>query len=667
MSEVDVGRYFQILPKWLWLIIISVAIAAGGSYYASQSMPATYRTSMTLMVGEDTANPNVKPDEMFTSQRLAQAYTAMVRRQPVLEATIESLGLQTTWLALRDQVIAINDGNSPVIELRVVGDDPLLVKSIAEEIARQLVLQSPTAWQMEQMEAHREFARKELNALQLDIQQAEAALTEKQAALEREVSARGVLDLQDEMKALELKLAGWRSSYATLLASYQNQTRGPNTLRVIEPAFTPIEPISPNVRANVLMAVAATLVLILGVLFLFEHAYGKVGSSLDIARVLALPTLGSIADMGRVANPTVGLITVRNPRSPVSEAYRLLRTNLQSACLDENTPILLVTSPGFREGKSITSANLAASFAQVGKRTVLVDADIRRPSIHSFFGISNRTGLTTLFEHEFPPSSDGSPEALGAWAKSRRSPEGTELLRSIEACLAPTELPTLRILPSGPMPANPADLLASSRMDQILTLLRGMADVVILDGPPVLSVADAGVLAGKVGGLLLVAEANGTRIREVSRAKEVLLHARGRILGVALNRTSRRPLRYYYRYYEAKPKRPTIRRPILRTTLAGHVTRPVLKALGFAWRAARAILASAVSLGIYLVFKWSALQLRALAVLLARLGALIARSFHRSILISGHLRFNILTYSHRLLGATARNSRGGDGRSAEID
>ena len=201
----------------------------------------------------------------------------------------------------------------------------------------------------------------------------------------------------------------------------------------------------------------------------------------------------------------MNLITITDPRSPASEAYRTLRTNLSFYSLDDPLRTLVVTSPAPDEGKSTTIANLAVTIAQGGRRTILVDCDLRRPSLHELFSRQNDTGLTTM--------------VLDEHADLR---------------LHDTGIDNLQLLPAGPKPPNPADLLGSRHLDRVLAQLKEQADMVLIDAPPVVGVTDAAVLGAKADGVLLVVNAGKTRRDHAERAKELLEKARVRIVGVAL-------------------------------------------------------------------------------------------------------------------------------------
>lgn len=201
------------------------------------------------------------------------------------------------------------------------------------------------------------------------------------------------------------------------------------------------------------------------------------------------------------------LITLTNPRSPVAEAYRSLRTNLEFASLDRPLRSLVVTSPGPEEGKSTALANLAVVTAEANRQVILVDCDLRRPRQHEVFGLPNDQGLTNMVVDE----------------KALEKPPFQEV--GVEG---------LRVLTSGPLPPNPAELLASRRMDDILRVLVEQADLVLFDVPPVIAVTDAAILASKVDGTLLLIGVGSTRREHAQRAKEVLERVNARLVGAVL-------------------------------------------------------------------------------------------------------------------------------------
>lgn len=211
------------------------------------------------------------------------------------------------------------------------------------------------------------------------------------------------------------------------------------------------------------------------------------------------------------------LVTITDPRSPAAEAYRTLRTNLSFYSLVQPIRTLVVTSPAPGEGKSTAVANLAVTMAQSGRRTILVDCDLRRPTLHELFSLPMSPGLTSLALEDL-----------------------TELP------LQETGIDNLWLLSSGPKPPNPADLLGANRMDQVISLLSGLADVVLFDAPPVIAASDAVILGAKADGVLLVIQAGKSRRDQAERARELLEQAKVRLVGVALTNAPRESGAEYY-------------------------------------------------------------------------------------------------------------------------
>ncbi len=214
------------------------------------------------------------------------------------------------------------------------------------------------------------------------------------------------------------------------------------------------------------------------------------------------------------------LITISNPRSPIAEAYRTLRTNLEFSNLDKSLRALVVTSASSEEGKSTTLANLAVTIAQSGKRVILVDADLRRPTQHQIFDLKNNAGLTDIVRDE-------------------------SLLANPP--LQETNVPNLHVLTSGQTPPNPAEILGSKRMSEIIAALLERAEIVLLDAPPLLAVTDAAVLSSKVDGVLLVVSAGKTKRENARKAQTQLEKINARVIGAVLNNVKAESgAQYYY-------------------------------------------------------------------------------------------------------------------------
>ncbi|MFT9849098.1 CpsD/CapB family tyrosine-protein kinase [Aneurinibacillus sp. REN35] len=216
------------------------------------------------------------------------------------------------------------------------------------------------------------------------------------------------------------------------------------------------------------------------------------------------------------------LIAHWDPKSPVSEAYRTLRTNIQFAGVDQEIKTILVTSTAPEEGKSTTSANLAVVTAQAGKRTLYIDADLRKPTGHQTFYVSNRRGLTSFLAGQ----------------------------TALENTVQQTGIENLFVMTAGPIPPNPSELLGSKKMRAALEELQTHFDFIILDTPPTLAVADSTILARMVDGCILVVNSGKTNRDMAKKAKQQLENAHARLLGIVLNNKKAKKNEDYYYYYQ---------------------------------------------------------------------------------------------------------------------
>lgn len=216
------------------------------------------------------------------------------------------------------------------------------------------------------------------------------------------------------------------------------------------------------------------------------------------------------------------LIAMTNPRSPISEQYRTIRTNIEFSQVDRDLRTLMVTSTGPSEGKSTTVANLATVFAQQGKQVLLIDADLRKPTMHYTFRLQNTTGLTNVLTRQL----------------------------ELKEAIFKSQIPNLFLLPSGPIPPNPAELLGSKRLKELLVELKEEFDVVLFDTPPVLAVTDAQILSNQCDGTILVVSSGATENDSALKAKELLEKANANLIGVVLNNKKIKEANYYYYYGE---------------------------------------------------------------------------------------------------------------------
>lgn len=525
----DLWHYLALARKWGWLILLIAGLAAAGSYLYSLTIPPTYRSEAILLVGQEQQNPNPTVNDIYVSNNLAAAYALLATQPSVLEAAAQAIHWDGPWQSLYFNVAATAPTGGQTIHIAATSRSPQQAQAIANEIAHQILLQSPVSQQQQAADAQRSFITDQQAMMQEQIVAGQKSLSDlnRQAALETDQAK--LDDLDKRITALQTKIQGWQQTYLQM-GALLNAGSG-KFLTIIAAAPLPAAPISPNIPQNVLLAAFAGFILAIGVVLLLEYLDDTIKTSEDVQRVLKLTTLGSIARISPVHNPTDSLVTARQPRSPTAEDYRILRTNLRYAGIASPGSALLVTSANPSEGKTTTAANLAIAIAQSGKRVVLVDADLRRPSIDRVFGVDNHIGLSSLFLE------DG---------------------MKLEDALLPTEVPGLRLLVSGELPPNPAEILDSKRMNEILLDLRMQSDMVVIDSPPLVAVADANILASRCSGAILVVDSGKTRSQVAQRVTETLMRSQVKILGVVLNRMSSRRggyYRYYYYYGKGSSKK----------------------------------------------------------------------------------------------------------------
>lgn len=313
-------------------------------------------------------------------------------------------------------------------------------------------------------------------------------------------------------------------NYTNLLNNYESlrlarMQSTPNIVQ-IEAAVPPANPIRPRSLMNTILGAVVGLMLGGGFAFVKEYLDDTLRSPEEVAEVLQLPVLGYIGDMkgprlenGRGKLPYV----LAAPRSPVTEAFRSLRANLEFSDLDNPVKSLLITSSTLSEGKTTIAVNLAIVMAQLGRKVVLVDADLRRPRVHQVLGISNLAGLSDVLRKHATIQ-----DVAHAWGNGN-----------------------LIVITSGSLPPNPAEVLSSDKMVHIMNELKTIADIVIIDSPPFL-LADASVLAARADGVLLVVQSNKTHLNAALSMMEQLNRVGARIIGVALNRINTKETYYYY-------------------------------------------------------------------------------------------------------------------------
>jgi len=385
--------------------------------------------------------------------------------------------------------------------------------------------------------------RSQLGAAQR--QEAQALAAYQQEAARANVEGQVMTTLTNTKREIETK----RNLLDTYIQRQKEQELAitsdvPNNIQISSKAMTPTSPIGPKRERNIIIALFLSLAAGVGLAFLLDYLDDSVKSSDDIGRHLGLPTLAliphyltgekhnqalaAIAPNGNGNAAGTALITLQERHSPMAEAYRHLRTSLLFSSAGKPPQTILVTSSQPAEGKTTTAINTAITLAQADAEVVVIDCDLRRPRIHNYFGMDNSQGLTNYLSGE-------------------RNTDN--LIKSYPG------LPKLKVITSGPIPPNPAELLSSNEMRNLLQFLRGRFKHVVIDSPPAISFTDAAILATIVDGVVLVAMANKSSLHLMRRFKQRLATLGARIYGVVLNGIKSGSMEYeyygagYYDYY----------------------------------------------------------------------------------------------------------------------
>lgn len=373
--------------------------------------------------------------------------------------------------------------------------------------------------------------------LQIEIQKiVDSVRSEFESARAQEMTLGGALNSQ-KVEALSLNRKGIEYSVLSREAESNRQVyqsllqRTKETgisgdfkasnIRVIDQAEVPKAPFLPRKQRDISLAALTGLLLSLGLVFFFEYLDNRIKSPQELRATLNVPFLGMVPV---VAGDQQALITEGVPPN-FAEAIRSIRTNVLFSSAEEGAHVVVVTSAGPGEGKSVVSSNLAVSLAQAGQRVLLVDADMRRPRVHHIFDMAQEPGLSNLLVGDCKAS-----EAVRKWST----------------------VAGVCVLPAGMIPPNPAELLGSKRFEEYLQTLGGHFDWVIVDSPPVLAVADAAVVANGASGVIFVVGADQTTRAAAREAVHQLQSAHARVIGAVLNRVDLERNPYYYSHYYRK-------------------------------------------------------------------------------------------------------------------
>ena len=539
-------QYLDLVRRWAWLLILGSLLAAGVGYVVSRSLPPVYQATATLMVVQVQPDNPLVADYSEDTERLVRAYTDLMKAKPVLETAARSIGLSMGFDDLTQVVNVRRAREAPLLQITVDLSDPVLARDLADAVATTFIAQTSTA-QQGRFLAARDKLSAQLAELGGELEQRVSLLN----SYRTQVGAASQPDPQQqaEIVRLDREVAELQQTYAIVQRSYEDlrlsEARSLSGLLLVERAELPTSPARPRVLLNTLLAALAGLLLALASIVLKHYLNDTLAApeQLETVGLSPLAVVGEFSDnetsplvlyqdhaphqngRGRSHNgDDAGVRSASYGYHSASraEAYQVLRTSIQFTGLETPLRTVLVTSSGPGDGKTTTAANLAVALAQAGFQTLLVDADLRNPSLHRLFGLPNHDGLTTLL--------------LRGGAARRHAQR--------------TAVPQLSLLPSGPVPPNPSALLGSRKMSAYLEELRDdrELDYVIIDSPPTL-VSDAIALASQVDGVVVVLHASKSSSRAALRTRWQLEKVGARILGAVLNHATVKATDYAYADY----------------------------------------------------------------------------------------------------------------------
>ena len=523
-GSVEFRDYLTVFKRQLVLIVaVTLLGAAAAAAYSFRRTPI-YESTASVLVRAITTNA------FDSGQRVDQQLNMFNQRQlvlsePVATVAAKQLGTTATPDQLVKHVTADVPANSQIVRIHYRDTVALSAQRGAEAFAK-AYLAFREADARTQATTSQKSLQRDIDRLVKQVDRAQATVEDASSTPEQIRGAQG------RITALNIRIQPLQAQ----LTAFASLDFNPGT--VISAAALPKQPASPKHRLDVGIGLLVGLFLGVLVAFVRDRTDDRLRGREDLAERLDRPVLATIPPLSKWVRrglfwrrrPRSSLVTLDQSNSPAAESYRTLRTRMARLASQLDINSVMVVSAGVGEGKSTTAANLAVVLAETGKDVLLVSADLRRPRVHQFFGLPNKSGLANLLADGAAPNRRAAP---GAYPRQMASE-----LWSVS--------PNLWVILSGPLPPHPSALMDSDAMRQFLKEQRDMFDFIVLDCPPALVVADAMALAPLADAVLVVADAKESDREDISRLKEELEQVGGRIVGAVLNRSKQASTSSYY-------------------------------------------------------------------------------------------------------------------------
>ena len=535
-------QYWTIIVKRWRLIIICFLVVGVGAFIGSRLLTPLYQSTVLIQIAVSSTSNQADYYSLLASDQLTQTEAKLATSTPVLsEVASHYRGL--TAAELSNEVTATPTLNTQLFEIDVVDPSPKHAADLANDIAGTLITEQVQVFQQNNIQSQQKI-QGDLNATQQQISNIAARIAELQAKGGN----------QPQIAALQAQLTSLRQHYTqgdSVLAQLElAEAQGGNILQVVQPAQPALKPVRPDLLLNTGVGLLAGLFIGMLLALLFEQLDTRVRTPEALTQLLdwsVLATIWRAKSKEDAINPMKHSIN--------DESYRILRTNIGFSAIDKPLGTLVVTSALPRDGKSVIAANLAIFMAKAGKNTLLIDADLRLPTQHEQFGIpAHAMGLSNAIMAFSMPATPNTPPYQQDFASTTSMASSSTPVVTRTPSLAPfvhaVGIQNLCVMPSGPLPPNPAELLDSKAMQSLLTALADYgAEVVIFDTPPLLGLSDASILASKADGTILVADLTRATRGNLKQAKVLLARAGAHVLGCVANKQRRRRDDMTYSYY----------------------------------------------------------------------------------------------------------------------
>jgi capsular exopolysaccharide synthesis family protein len=487
----EIRDYLDLLERRKWMILVAICVTVAIVAAGSLLLTPVYAATATVRVATAIDKTMNYSDATYVV-RLLNTYSKIVTSKPVLEEMKSKFGLAKPLEPSEVRATPVPD--TELISITVENPNPALARDIANALADALVARGKGLYTGDTKSAA-EILSKQLTQVQAELDQTRSEY--------EKVLQRGPANT-DQANTIYQAITVKQQTYNNILSLYEDarvaEALRANAITITEPATLPIEPSVPNLRMNLLISLAVGVMAGIGLVFLFNSLDTTLYTITQIRSATGMSILGQIPHARRQAR-------FLGNNHPQAEAFRRLRINL--SMLDHAAPIhtLLVTSAEAGEGKTTIAANLAYAMAQFKQKILIVDCELRLPMLHKIFDLSNELGLSSILKQE----------------------------ATLSEAIHDSNLPGLWILTSGPLPANPSELINSPEMVTLIKQAAEQFDTVILDTPALLAVKHGVTLASVVDSVLLVVARARARQSVVATACELLVNAKARSIGVVVN------------------------------------------------------------------------------------------------------------------------------------